>query len=107
MQYEHVKVQLENRFQNARTIPGTCKLHSFVPLSRDTVRTRFYSLSTTFKDEKVTKQSSELEIEEISGFVTCVRDEEWWLASVLEVDIPNAEIKVSFLRPHGRSFKVI
>ena len=106
-EYEDVKVQLEDRFQNARTIPGTRKLHSFIPLSRDTVRTRVYSFSTSFKDEKVTKQSSELEIDEISGFVTCIRDEQWWLASVLEVDIPNAEIKVSFLHPHGpsRSFK--
>ena len=106
-EYEEVKVHLQSRFLNARTIPGTRKLHSFVPLSRDILTTRVYSFSSTSKHEKVTKQDSELEIDEISGFVTCVYEGEWWLACVLDVDIENAEVTVSFLHPHGpsRSFK--
>ena len=50
---------------------------------------------------KVTKQESELEIDMISGFVTCSYDREWWLACVLEVDAENLEVKVSFLHPCG------
>ena len=103
-EYEEFKVHLQSRFLNARTIPGTRKLHSFVPLSRDTLTTRVYSFSSTSKDEKVTKQDSELEIE-ISGFVTCVYEGEWWLACVLDVDIENAEVSV-FPTPSW-SFKVI
>ena len=49
--YEETKVHLELQFQNWRTIPGTRKLHSFVPISRDTVKVRPYSLSITFKEE--------------------------------------------------------
>ena len=97
----------EARFQTTRTIPGTRKLHSFAPVSTDTVAVREYSLSDSFRKEMVTKQGRELEIDQITGFVTCVYDGEWWLACVLDVDSDNAEVKVTFLHPHGptRSFK--
>ena len=64
-------------------------------------------MSTTFKTEKVTKQESELAIDDISGYVTCIYDAQWWLAFVLETDKENAEVKVMFLHPQGlsRSFK--
>ena len=102
-----MKEQLEIRFQTCRTIPGTHKLHSFVPVSYDTVQVRAFSRSTTFKTEKVTKQDSELGIEAISGYVTCIYDAEWWLAFVLETDKEKAELKVTILHPRGpsRSFK--
>ena len=104
---EEIKNSLEERFQNSRTIPGTRKLHSFVPLLRDTLQVRAYSFSSTSKDVKVTKQDCELEIDVISGFVTCTYDREWWLACVLEVDSENIEVKVTFLHPYGptRSFR--
>ena len=106
-EYDEVKEQLEIRFQTCRTILGTRKLHSFVPVSYDTVQVRAFSRSTTFKTEKVTKQDSELGIEAISGYVTCIYDAEWWLAFVLETDKENAELKVTILHPRGpsRSFK--
>ena len=62
-EYDEVTEQSEIRFQTCRTIPGTRKLHSFVPVSYDTVQVRAFSRSTTFKTEKVTKQDSELRIE--------------------------------------------
>ena len=43
--YKREKIHLEKRFERARTIPGTRKLHSFVPISRDRVRTRVFSSS--------------------------------------------------------------
>ena len=106
-EYEEVKHHLEKRFENSRTIPGTCKLHSFVPISRDVLKVRAYSFSTISNEEKVAKQDSELEIYEISGFVMCIYDGEWWLACVLEVDVENAKVRVTFLHPRGpsQSFK--
>ena len=95
------------RFQNSQTIPGTRKLHSFVPISRDTVKVRPYSLSITFKEEKVIKQEIEREIDAVSGYVTCEHNAQWWLAFAVEVGTENAEVKLTFLHPHGpsRSFK--
>ena len=65
-EYEDVKSQLETRFQKSRTVAGTRKLHSFIPLTQDTVKVKPYSFSNDFKQEKVTKQEHELEIDEIS-----------------------------------------
>ena len=57
--YKEVEECLKERFQNSHTIPGTRRFHSFVPLSRDTLRVRVYSFSSTSKDMKVTKQDRE------------------------------------------------
>ena len=50
----------------------------------------------------MTKQDSELEIDDISGYKTCAYDREWCHSCVLEVDIKN-EVKVSFLHLRGPS----
>ena len=39
-EYEEVKDQLEARFQTSRTIPGTRKLHSFIPVSQESMQVR-------------------------------------------------------------------
>ena len=46
-------------------------------------------------------------MEQVSGYVTCMHNNSWWLACVLEKDNDNAEVKLTFLHPHGpsRSFK--
>ena len=48
-------------------------------------------------------QTTELEIDAISGFVTCDYDSRWWLAFVLGVDTDNSEVKLTFLHPSGLS----
>ena len=105
--YKIEQTHLEERFQRTQTIPGTRKLHSFIPVSKHTVKTRVYSSSSLFKEQRVTSRGSELSVEQISGFVTCVRDEQWWLACVLQLDVDNNEVRVTFLHPCGpsRSFK--
>ena len=106
-EYEREKTYLEARFLKSKTIPGTRSLHSFVPKSTDTLITKKFSLATQSKDEKVTKQGEDLDMEQISGYVTCVHSSFWWLACVLEKDVENAEVKLTLLQPHGpsRSFK--
>ncbi len=42
-------------------------------------------------------------MESISGFVTCLRDGQWWLACVLQVHVENSRVKLTFLHPHGPS----
>ena len=106
-EYERERVFLEERFQKARTIPGTRKLHSYIPISRDEVRTRHFSSSTSYKDVSVSLLENEMTLEEISGFITCCHDNQWWVACVLELDLDNETVKVTMLHPHGpcNSFK--
>ena len=105
--YKREQTHLERRFERARTITGTRKLHSFVPISKDRVRTRIFSSSSVSKEERVTSRESELPVEQISGFVTCCYGGQWWVACVLQLDADNNEVRVTFLHPHGpsRSFK--
>ena len=105
--YQREQHNLERRFHQSRTIPGTRKLHSFVPISKSKVRVRFYSASDTFKEERVTLATNDLPSESIVGFVTCLWDRNWWLACVLEVIQEDSLVKLTLLHPHGpnRSFK--
>ena len=58
-EHEMNRKNLEERFGKAQPIPGTRKLHSFIPQSTDIVRTRVFSSCSEFKDERVSEESTE------------------------------------------------
>ena len=87
----NTKAVLENQFQKSRTVTGTRSLHSFIPVSNDTLETKRYSFSSISKNERVTKQDMEIQIEAVSGYVTCVHNNYWWLGCVIDKDIDNAD----------------
>ena len=101
--YERELHCLEQRFKESRTIPGTRKLHSFVPISNRKMKVSFYSASDTSREEKVILGKNDLSPESIVGFVTCLCDGNWWLACVLEVVLEYSVVKLTFLHPHGPS----
>ena len=101
--YAREQSSLERHFQLSRTIPGTRKLHSFVPISDSTVEVRLYSASDASRRERVTLAKDDIPLESIAGFVTCLYDGNWWLACVLEVCSDTKEVKLTFLHPHGPS----
>ena len=80
--YEREQHHLEERFQTSRTIQGTRKLHSFVPILNDMLKVKPYSASSSSKE---TSSESEIPVENISGFVTCVHEQKWWLGCVLQI----------------------
>ena len=51
-EYEREQRYLEHRFEQSCTIPGTRKLHSFVPISKGKVRVSVYSASDTSREER-------------------------------------------------------
>ena len=53
------------------------------------------------KKKKSKKKDSELELETISGYVTCMYNNNYWLAFVLDMDVENSEVKLTFLHPQG------
>ena len=46
-------------------------------------------------------------MDQVSGYVSCVHNNSWWLACVLEKGTDTVEVKRTLLHPHGpaRSFK--
>lgn len=101
--YKREQAYLEERFQRSRTISGTRKLHSFVPILKDRVRTRVFSSSSISKEERVASCESELPVEQISGFVTSSYNGHWWVACVLQLYADTSEVRLTFLHPHGSS----
>ena len=102
-EYIEVQKKLESRFLSSRTIPGTRKLHSFIPILSESLRVRRYSASISYKEEKVSSAEEAAVQEQISGFVTCLCDGEWWLACVLEHNQDENRVKVTCLHPPGPS----
>ena len=64
---------------------------------------KFYSLSDDSRKERVALAKNEIPPESIAGFVTCLYEEKWWLACVLEVCSEKKEVKLTFLHPRGPS----
>ena len=85
----------------------TRKLHSLVPVSDNTVEVKFYSSSDVSGKERVALVKNDILPKTITGFVTCLHQENWWLACVLEVCSDTNEVKLTFLHPHcpSNSFK--
>ena len=64
---------LAERFEECRTIPGTRKLHSFIPISTQKLQTKVFSSSSKAQIQWVTsKPDGEMEVEQVSGFITCI-----------------------------------
>ena len=67
-----------------------------------------FSSSTTNKEERVScEDNDDVQVERISGFVTCVVEREWRLACVLQLSPDEDRVKVTLLHPPrpSNSFK--
>ena len=61
-----------------------------------------FSTSTTSKEERVScGDDDDVLLGSISGFVTCVVDNQWWLACVLQLSDDDDGVRVTLLHPPG------
>ena len=94
---------LEARLRMSRTVPGTLKLHSFIPLSTNTVEVKQFSTSNTSRIEKVDFVEAvnhvSLPFAAISGYVTVIYDGLCWLGYVVGVEESDRVVTVKFLHP--------
>ena len=102
-EYEAEEKNLKERFEKSRTIPGTRKLHSFIPISKTIVSVKSFSSEANGKEEHVTDEEDNIPVELISGFITCVFAGEWWLACVLQLSEDENQVEVTLLHPPGPS----
>ena len=93
---------LKERFSNAKTIPGTQKLHCFNPLSTYELQVQDYSSSSVSRIEKIMSQNvSQLNISSITGYMVEEYDEHWWIDCVLGSNPEKMEVTMNFLHPHA------
>ena len=101
-QHEEEAKLLEERMQKARTVPGTQRLHCFIPLSTETVEVRQFSTSTISRVERVLLKGSTTPCTPppvAMGYVTVAYDNSCWLGYVIGVNELEGGVKVKFLHP--------
>ena len=101
--YEIEERNLQERFARSRTIPGTRKYHSFVPISKNKIRMKVFSASSTSTEERVCSEDDDVPVESIAGFVTCVFEGKWWLACVLRIASSENQVELTLLHSAGPS----
>ena len=103
--YEREARLLNARFESARTIAGTHRLHCFRPVSAEIMEVRDFSLSPVKRLERVVHRtdSNTVNVARINEYVTAMYDGFWWLAYVLNTLGDSAEVELNFLYPHGPS----
>ena len=100
---------LDARLKLSRTVPGTKKLHSFVPVSVNRVEVKSFTASVNLRTEKVALvegSAQSLPISVVGGYITVAYDELCWLGCVINTTQSERSITVRFLHPSipSRSF---
>jgi hypothetical protein len=106
--------QLQDRFSAAKTIPGTQKLHRFVPI--DNTQLMVYDLSQSSISKVVTvcdtddgqditeiKDKDSMEISPGATFVACQYERKWWIGLAKLKSEEFDDYFVSFMMPSGLS----
>lgn len=102
--YNQESDMLRKRFENARTITGTHKLHSVRSISQDYIEVKHFSAQIDKRVEPIVLSPCQIiKAEDIRGFVTIKYDNNWWLGCVLNTNHDSNEAEVTFLHPKGPS----
>lgn len=103
-EYDTETLQLQARLGNARTIPGTLRLHTFIPKGRGQLEVKAYSNSTEAGVISMLPGVKEdLAFDDLKGFVTVMYNNRWYLACILQTFPLTLEVKLSCLEPAGPS----
>ena len=98
-----VRRNLQKRFTDRKTIPGTRRSHHFTPLSPSQSGHMLTSEDDSFVDTFDFNLHTTLEIIDIrpSKYVTSLHNSFWWVEMVTDVDAEQGDVKVDFMHPHG------
>lgn len=99
--YSEEESFLKYRLKEAETIKGTQQFHTFIPQSLTEMKCKIFSSNDESCIKEIVEGGKRLNMDEISGYVTCEYDRRWWLASVLSKDDNSEEVELIFLHPSG------
>ncbi len=98
-----VRANLEKRFENGKTVPGTRYSHHFIPLSSSRIAHKLTSEDEEFIDIHDFNLPTIFEIGDLnpSAYVTCIYNSFWWVGMITSVDITEGDVEINFMHPHG------
>lgn len=110
---EHLSVcrqNLEVRFSQAKTVPGTRSFHCFVPISECEIATKRISSDCTYNmvfnfSGKQNLPEEQLNMAQIctNSYVACMYDDHWFFGLVLSKDEEECDMEIKFMHPFGPS----
>jgi hypothetical protein len=103
---EQTRRHLKFRFNNTRTVVGTCKYHAFLPISNTTLIAKIYSKVQDGSVVAVAESRSQgqtIPFETVRGYIAIVYEAHWWPGYVLEKYEESEEFRINFLHPRGLS----
>ena len=107
------EIALGSRFISSKTLPGTQKIHCFVPVDLFSVTTKIFSSSEQYTNYVIRRQElneflldvnfAELKVDKI---IACVYLGKWYLGKILSRDEGQVEINVHFFKPPGEELTI-
>jgi hypothetical protein len=100
---EQTRHHLKFGFDNTRTEVGTHQYHAFLPISNTTLIAKKFSKAQDGSVVAVAEsrsQSHTIPFQTVTGSITVVYEDHWWLGCVLEKYEENEEFKITFVHPH-------
>ena len=100
---------LQEKFSEAKTIAGTQRLHSFVPVDTCALQVWEYRASCGFRTETVQQVvvSPQANMCYIKGYVTAIYNGAWWVGCMTGSHSEMQEVTLSLLHPRGTSRSLV
>ena len=98
----NIRVNMEERYKRADTVPGTRSFHQFIPISDSIIGAKYVS------DDQYHAVQFVFNIVHLLGpgdtlspsqFVVCLYDRQYWVGIIMEVSTENLDVKVKFMHP--------
>ena len=100
---QEVRIEMEKRYEDGHTVPGTRSSHHFIPLSPSKIGHKLCSEDESFVDVHDFNIPSPVDIGSItpSSYITCSYNSFWWVGLIESIDMEMGDVHVDFMHPHG------
>ena len=98
----NIRVNMEERYKRADTVPGTRSFHQFIPISDSIIGAKYlsddhyYAVQFDFNTVHLLGPGDTLSP---SQFIVCLYDRHYWVGIIIEVSTENVDVKVKFMHP--------
>ena len=97
----NIRVNMEERYKRADTVPGTRSFHQFIPISDSIIGAKYISDVQSYAvqfDFNIVHLLGPGDTLSPSQFVVCLYDRQYWVGIIMEVSSDILDVKVKFMQ---------
>ena len=98
----NIRVNMEERYKRADTVPGTRSFHQFIPISDSIIGAKYVSDDQYYIvqfDSNIVHLLGPGDVLSPSQFFKCLYDRQYWFGIIMEVSTEHLDVKVKFMNP--------